>query len=247
MKTRLDQTLVKRGLVSTRSQAESYIRMGKVTVDGKIIQKTGFFVSENSKLKLNQTEQYVSRAGMKLASVASVLKLDFKDKTVLDVGSSTGGFTDFVLRHGAKKVIAVDVGTDQLHPNLKGNPKIDLHEKTDIRDVSTSAKEYVLTLDKAPDIILIDVSFISLREILPHIAKHVASKNTVIVAMLKPQFEAGLNQINKGIIKNDAVRRQILKDFETWVRKLFVIENKRDSDVTGTKGNHERFYVLKKS
>lgn len=247
MKTRLDQALVTQRLVSTRSQAESYIRMGKVTVDGKIVQKTGFFVSESSKLKLNQAEHYVSRAGMKLASVARVLKLDFKDKVVLDVGSSTGGFTDFALRGGAKKVIAVDVGTDQLHPSLKDNPKIDLHEKTDIRDVSTGVKEYVLTLNSAPDIILIDVSFISLREILPHIAKQVASENTVIVAMLKPQFEAGLNQTNKGIIKNDAVRRQILKDFETWTRKLFVIGNKRDSDVTGAKGNHERFYILKKS
>lgn len=245
MKTRLDQAFVEKGLVSSRSQAESYIRLGKVTVDGKVITKPGFFVSENNELKLNQAEQYVSRAGMKLASVARVLKLDFKNKTVLDVGSSTGGFTDFALRHGAKKVIAVDVGTDQLHPNLKGNPKIDLHEKTDIRDVSTVTKEHVLTLGSAPDIILIDVSFISLREILPHIAKHVANKNTMIVAMLKPQFEAGLNQINKGVIKNDAVRRQILKDFETWVRKLFVIENKRDSDVTGAKGNHERFYILK--
>lgn len=243
MKTRLDQILVEKGMVSTRSQAESFIRLGKVTVDSKVVQKPGHFVTENAELKVNQDEQYVSRAGMKLASVAGVLGLDFRDKIVLDVGSSTGGFTDFSLRRGAKKVIAVDVGTDQLHPNLQGHPQIELHEKTDIRDVSVN-DERVVRLDSAPNIILIDVSFISLREILPHIARHVANKNTVIVAMLKPQFEAGFGQSHKGVIKNDAMRRQILKDFETWVRKSFVIEDKRDSSVSGAKGNRERFYVL---
>lgn len=246
MKTRLDQTLVEKGLVSSRSQAESYIRLGKVTVDGKVVSKPGFFVTENAKLKLNQVEQYVSRAGMKLASVAEILKLDFRDTNVLDVGSSTGGFTDFSLRRGAKKVVAVDVGTDQLHPDLQGHPRISLHEKTDIRDVSAVSDDRVLKLDVVPDIILIDVSFISLREILPHIAKHIANKHTLVIAMLKPQFEAGFGQSHKGVIKNDAMRRQILKDFETWVQKLFVIDNKRDSSVSGAKGNQERFYLLKK-
>ncbi len=247
MKQRLDQTLVEKGLVASRSQAESFIRLGKVTVDGKVIEKPGFFVTENAKLKLNQKEQYVSRAGMKLASVADALKLDFRGKTVLDVGSSTGGFTDYSLKRGATKVIAVDVGTDQLHPNLHGHPKIELHEKTDIRDVSVVPEERVVMLPKSPDIILIDVSFISLREILPHINKHIADKNTVVAAMLKPQFEAGFGQTHKGVIKNDSVRRQILKDFETWARKEFVILDKRDSDVSGAKGNQERFYLLKKS
>lgn len=247
MKTRLDQKLVEKGLVASRSQAESFIRLGKVTVDGKVVKKPGFFVTEAVKIKLNQKEQYVSRAGMKLASVADILKLDFREKTVLDVGSSTGGFTDYALRRGAAKVIAVDVGTDQLHPDLQGHPKIELHEKTDIRDVSVTPEERVVMLAKAPDIVLIDVSFISLREILPHIAKHITSSETIVAAMLKPQFEAGFGQSHKGVIKNDSVRRQILKDFETWVRKEFVILNKRDSDVSGAKGNQERFYLLKKS
>lgn len=247
MRQRLDQTLVQRGLVASRSQAESFIRLGKVSVDGKIIQKPGFFVTETTKIKLHQKEQYVSRAGMKLASVADALKLDFRGKVVLDVGSSTGGFTDFALKNGAKKVIAVDVGTDQLHPTLQGHPNIELYEKTDIRDVSIAPEERVVMLAKSPDLVLIDVSFISLREILPHIAKHLASKNTVVAAMLKPQFEAGFGQTHKGVIKNDAVRRQILKDFENWVRKQFVIVDKRDSDISGAKGNQERFYLLKKS
>lgn len=237
MKTRLDIELVKRGLVTSRSQAESWLRLGKVTVDGRVVRKPGFFVGPDTSIKLMADEQYVSRAGLKLAGVAQLLKIDFKDKTVLDVGSSTGGFTDYALRHGAKKVIAVDVGTDQLHPSLRNNPSVELHEKTDIRNFDLSEK---------PDIVVIDVSFISLREVLPHITQALSGPNTQIVAMLKPQFEAGRDQINKGMIKNDSVRRQILKDFETWAKQYFVIKDKRDSEVRGMKGNQERFYLLKK-
>jgi 23S rRNA (cytidine1920-2'-O)/16S rRNA (cytidine1409-2'-O)-methyltransferase len=236
-KQRLDIELTKRGLTASRSQSESWVRLGKVTVDGKTISKPGTFVNENAVIKLAADEQYVSRAGLKLASVAELLHLDFRDKTVLDVGSSTGGFTDYALKHGAKKVFAVDVGTEQLHPTLRGNPKIELHEKTDIRDFYLP--------DNKPGIIVIDVSFISLRDILPHLAKNLSGKNTQIAAMLKPQFEAGKNQTNKGIIKNDAVRRQILRDFETWAKQYFVVQDKRDSDVHGAKGNQERFYLLR--
>ncbi len=236
MKRRLDAELTARGFVPTRSQAESWIKMGKVTVDGKSITKPGHFVHGASEIKLNTDEQYVSRAGLKLASVAKLLGVRFQDATVLDVGSSTGGFTDYSLQHGAKKVYAVDVGTDQLHPSLHDNPSIELHEKTDIRD---------FTLSDKPDITVIDVSFISLREILPHIAKELSGPNTIIMAMVKPQFEAGRHQTNKGVIKNDAVRRQILKDFEIWAKDLFVIQDKRDSEVAGSKGNRERFYSLK--
>jgi 23S rRNA (cytidine1920-2'-O)/16S rRNA (cytidine1409-2'-O)-methyltransferase len=237
MKTRLDIELAQRGLATSRSQAESWIKLGKVLVDGKVVTKSGHFVADSSKLVITAETQYVSRAGLKLASVAQLLKLDFRGKTVLDVGSSTGGFTDYALRNGAKKVFAVDVGTEQLHPSLRGNPAIELHEKTDIRDFYLP--------DEKPDIIVIDVSFISLREILPHLAKNLSGSNTHIAAMLKPQFEAGKNQTNKGIIKNDAVRRQILKEFETWAKQYFVIQDKRDSEVAGSKGNRERFYLLK--
>ena len=236
MKQRLDIELTKRGITTTRSQAESWVRLGKVTVDGTIVTKPGHFVREESVIKLTAKDQYVSRAGLKLASVAQLLHMDFRGKIVLDVGSSTGGFTDYALRNGAKKVYAVDVGTDQLHPSLHRHPSIELHEKTDIRD-------FYLAHEK-PDIIVIDVSFISLREILPHLAKNLSGKNTQIAAMLKPQFEAGREQTNKGIIKNEAVRRQILRDFETWAKQYFVVKDKRDSDVHGAKGNQERFYLL---
>ena len=241
--------LTERGLVSSRSQAESWIKLGKVTVDGRVVLKPGHFVGPSADVKLMAEVQYVSRAGLKLASVADIFKLNFRGKVVLDVGSSTGGFTDFALKNGAKKVYAVDVGTDQLHSSLRGDKRIELHEKTDIRDVYATETCHIPNsnsqlLNDIPDIVVIDVSFISLRQILPHIVKSLAGKQTQIVAMVKPQFEAGEGQTNKGVIKNDAMRRQILKDFEDWSRKYFVINNKRDSDVAGAKGNQERFYLL---
>lgn len=235
MKNRLDHLLVQRGLVPTRSQAESWIKLGKVTVDGTVVTKPGYFARDDSAIELKARDRYVSRAGLKLASVATLLKVDFRDATVLDVGSSTGGFTDYALQNGAAKVYAVDVGTEQLHPTLRDNKRIELHEKTDIRDFIPP---------EVPDVVVMDVSFISLREILPHIAD-ISGKDTSVVAMLKPQFEAGKHQVNKGVIKNDAMRRQILRDFETWVRGYFVIVDKADSDVAGAKGNRERFYLLK--
>lgn len=236
MKQRLDKALVERGLATTRSQADNFIRLGYVFLNKKIVQKSGTMVSDSDEIKLEKKETYVSRAGLKLASVAEYFHLNFQDKTVLDIGSSTGGFTDYSLRHGAKKVFAVDVGTDQLHPSLRSNPKIVLHEKTDIRDFYA---------DEAIDIIVGDVSFISLREILPHVAENLMNTNTILIAMVKPQFEAGRHQVNKGIIKNDKVRRQILSDFEDWARKYFVVLDKKDSEVAGSKGNLERFYKLK--
>lgn len=252
-KQRLDQLLVLKGIVSSRSQAESWIGLGKITVDGKVARKSGQFVNERAELELTATEQYVSRAGLKLASVAQLLHIDFRGKSVLDVGSSTGGFTDYALQHGAAKVFAVDVGTEQLHPSLRGDNRIDLHEKTDIRNVIVGkfikgdeiyggSKTLIAEI---PEIIVMDVSFISLREILPHIAKELSGKDTQIVAMLKPQFEAGRDQVNKGVIKNDAVRRQILRDFEVWAKQYFVVVDKHDSEVAGSKGNRERFYLLK--
>ena len=238
MKQRLDKALVERGLATTRSQADNFIRLGYVFLNKKIVQKSGTMVSDSDEIKLEKKETYVSRAGLKLASVAEYFHLNFQDKIVLDIGSSTGGFTDYSLRHGAKKVFAVDVGTDQLHPSLRSNPKIALYEKTDIRDFYA---------DEAIDVIVGDVSFISLREILPHVAENLMNNSTVLIAMVKPQFEAGRHQVNKGIIKNDKVRRQILSDFEDWARKYFVILDKKDSEVAGSKGNLERFYKLKLS
>jgi 23S rRNA (cytidine1920-2'-O)/16S rRNA (cytidine1409-2'-O)-methyltransferase len=235
MKKRLDQALVEMKHLQSRSQAEGYIKLGKVLVNGKAVTKPGHTVTHLDKIELIQKELYVSRAGLKLAGAAEKLGLDFRNKVVLDVGSSTGGFTNYALRHGAKKVIAVDVGTNQLHSSLRGDSRIELHEKTDIRSFKMAQK---------PDLVLIDVSFISLREVLPAV-KALSKSGTQIAAMVKPQFEAGKTQINRGVVKNDKLRRQVLRNFEIWARGSFLVVSKADSEVSGAKGNQERFYLLK--
>lgn len=235
MHMRLDETMVKKGMVSTRSQASSFIRMGKVVVDDKPAKKPGQFVSSEAKIKLKVENKYVSRAAYKLESAVRALHLEFTGKTILDVGSSTGGFTDYALQHGANKSIAVDVGTEQLHPTLRGDERIELHEKTDIRDIKK--------LNEKVDIVVIDVSFISLRMILNHVAK--LAPKSQIVAMCKPQFEAGPSSLSAGVVKNDTERRRILKQFEQWLsRNGFLVKDKADSGVAGEKGNVERFYLL---
>lgn len=236
-KRRLDVALAEQQMVSSRSQAESYVRLGQVKVNGRVVTKAGFLVGEEDEIRLSAEEQYVGRAALKLKGADQAFKLDWKGKTVLDVGSSTGGFTQYALQHGARKVLAVDVGTNQLHPSLRDDERIELHEKTDIRDFKTTQQI---------DIVVGDVSFISLREILPSVAKLVP-QGALIVAMVKPQFEAGQSNLkHKGVIKNDRMRRDILKDYELWVQKEFKILDKKDSEVAGGKGNVERFYLLKK-
>lgn len=236
-KLRLDQALVARGLVPTRSQAEHYIHLGEVMVNQKMVTKSGGVVGPGDTIVVRATERYVSRAGIKLASVASVLHLNFRGEVVLDVGSSTGGFSDYALQHGARKVVAVDVGTNQLHQSLRGDARLELHEKTDIRDFQTSERF---------DIVLVDVSFISIKVILPVVARMI-SPDAIIVAMVKPQFEATAARVkHKGVIKNDRLRRDIFKNFELWVKDRFRTVDQADASVPGAKGNRERFYVLKR-
>lgn len=234
---RLDNYLVEKGLASTRSQADNYIKLGKVEVNGQVITKSNYNIAQNAVVKLTSPIKYVSRAALKLESVADKFNLDFRGKNVLDVGSSTGGFTDYALQHGADKIIAVDVGKDQLEDSLRRNPRIELHEQTDIRSVKK--------LSTKIDYCLIDVSFISIRSVLKHLSGLLDSGCTII-GMVKPQFEAGNMELkHKGVIKNESIRREILKDFEAWVRPSYKIVNKSDSEVAGPKGNIERFYLLK--
>lgn len=237
-KSRLDQVLVQKGLASTRSKAEALIMSGLVSVDGRKIEKAGFFIKDEAIVTVKQTAQYVSRGGDKLASVANKLKLDFADKVVLDVGSSTGGFTDYALQNGATKVYCVDVGTGQLDWKLRNDERVVVMERTDIRDV--------VTLPDDIDIVVIDVSFISLNVIMPAVV-NLSNKKTLVVAMAKPHFEADYATASKhkGVIKNDTIRREILKKVETELKNWFVIVDKADSGVLGRKGNKERFYLLK--
>ena len=179
----------------------------------------------------------VNRGYIKIEGAVRAFNFDFKDKVVLDIGSSTGGFTKIALEKGAKKVIAVEKGTNQMKSPLRFDPRIDLHEKTDIFDYS--AIEEI-------NVIVADVSFLSLTKILEYAKSNLASKDTEFLVMLKPQFEAAPHQLNKGVVKNEKIRRDIIKNFEFWLKKNnFLIVNKRDNDLRGKTGNLERFYYLK--
>ena len=217
------------------------------------------------------TESVKNRGYFKIKDAASAFNFGFKDKIVLDIGSSTGGFTQYALEHGAKKVIAVEKGTNQMKPPLRDNPKVELHEKTDIFDVvglqdssnrgtpeRGSARMSAvrpwrwagrtrpeIELSCRPDIILADVSFISLTKVLKYARINLSRSNTDFLVMLKPQFEARANQLNNGIVKNETIRREIIKNFEAWLKSNnFIIISKKDNTQKGKHGNTERFYYL---
>lgn len=200
----------------------------------------------------------VSRAENKLAGAAQAFSYDFRGKIVLDIGSSTGGFTEYALLRGAKRVIAVEKGTKQMKAPLRFDPRIDLREKTDIFFVTRSSlsrdqdesneneSKNESKTDSNIDTILADVSFISLKQVLLHAKKQLASPQTDFLVMLKPQFEARPFQLKNGVVKNETIRRDIIKDFEAWLKNNgFLIINKRDNTLAGKNGNLERFYFLK--
>ena len=188
----------------------------------------------------------VNRGYLKIEGAVRAFNFDFRNKVVLDIGSSTGGFTELALKYGAKKVIAVEKGSHQMKAPLRFDPRIELHEKTDIFDTKTrksqSEKEVIVDF---PDVIVADVSFLSLTKILKYAKINLARSNTDFLVMLKPQFEAKPHQLSKGIVKNEKVRREIIKDFEFWLKQNgFLIVKKRDNDLAGRHGNLERFYYL---
>jgi 23S rRNA (cytidine1920-2'-O)/16S rRNA (cytidine1409-2'-O)-methyltransferase len=240
MKQRLDLILVERGLATSRSLAQAMIMAGEVSHATTKLTKPGQTFDQDIKLELSQKSRYVSRGGDKLASVAQALGLDFKGKVVLDVGSSTGGFTDYALQHGAQHVYAVDVGTNQLAYKLRQDDRITIMERTDIRDLEPAQ------VDTRPGIAVIDVSFVSLTKILSSVASLIKSGGQ-IVAMAKPQFETDKPTADryKGVISDPKVRQQILEQLEAWLgANNFEIINSADSAVHGAQGNIERFYLL---
>lgn len=211
-------------------------------------------LKSHTSMQTVHTSMPVSRAENKLAGAAQAFSYDFRGKTVLDIGSSTGGFTEYALLRGAKKVIAVEKGTRQMKAPLRFDPRIDLQEKTDIFSVTRSSlsrdqnesNENKSKIDIRIDTILADVSFISLKQVLLHAKKQLASPQTDFLVMLKPQFEARSFQLRNGIVKNETIRRDIIKDFEAWLKNNgFLIVNKRDNTLAGKNGNLERFYFLK--
>lgn len=198
----------------------------------------------------------VGRAELKLKEAVEAFRFDFRGKTVLDIGSSTGGFTELALKMGAKKVIAVEKGTNQMKAPLRFSERVELYEKTDFFDVLgvNKAGKLLTKQSRNPgelvtplivDVVVADVSFVSLREILRHAVK-IVPKGTDFLVMLKPQFEARAEQLNRGVVKNEKMRREITKDFELWLKTHgFLIVKKRDNELTGRNGNRERFYYLK--
>ena len=184
----------------------------------------------------NAENNFVSRAERKLEGAVRAFRYDFRDKTVLDIGSSTGGFTELALKLGAKQVFAIEKGSRQMKAPLRFDPRVELHEKTDFFDV---------VCVPVVDTIVADVSFVSLTRILKH-AREFADQRTDFLVMLKPQFEARPQQLWKGVVKNEKMRREIIKGFEIWLKQnKFIILNKRDNEVLGKNGNQERFYYLK--
>ena len=211
-------------------------------------------LKSHTSMQTVHTSMPVSRAENKLAGAAQAFSYDFRGKTVLDIGSSTGGFTEYALLRGAKKVIAVEKGTKQMKAPLRFDPRIDLREKTDIFSVTRSSlsrdqneiNENESKTEIRIDTILADVSFISLKQVLLHAKKQLASPQTDFLVMLKPQFEAKPFQLKNGVVKNETIRRDIIKDFEAWLKNNgFLIVNKRDNTLAGKNGNLERFYFLK--
>ena len=184
-------------------------------------------------------ENVRNRGYYKIKGAISAFDFDFRGKVVLDIGSSTGGFTEIALERGADKVIAVEKGTNQMKAPLRYDTKVELYEKTDIFD-------FGLPEDKKPDVIVADVSFLSLTKILKYAKMELSRRNTEYLVMLKPQFEADESQLVKGVVKNEKIRRDIIKRFEQWLKRNdFVIVNKRDNALAGKNGNVERFYYLR--
>ena len=240
---RLDIYLVKNKLANNRKEAQDLIRNQQVKVFGKIVTKTDWRVPDQSRraVVIKSSRQYVSRAGNKLESANSKFKLSFRNKIVFDVGCHVGGFVDYALQNGAKTVVAIDVGSELLDKKLLLNESVVWFNKTDIFDFVWPKKINL------PDLILIDVSFISLTKVLPTIERF-CHKKTDSIVLVKPQFEVNQkNLLRRGVVKNNQLRRQIIKHVEVWFKNNnWLIRDKIDNLILGAKGNQERFYYIKK-
>lgn len=238
---RLDKLILQRGLVSTRVRCEEIIEKSGVLVNGKLITKAGKKFPLDVKIELLSEEiPWVSRGALKLEKARTHWNIDFSGKTVLDIGASTGGFTEIALTNGASKVYCVDVGTNQLHERIKSNPNVVNLEKTHVRELNNRL------IPECVDLIVIDVSFISLEKIFPFVHAFLA-ENGQVVALVKPQFEVGKENIGKGgIVKNKMLYPQILEKItqiaqENHLEKIDVIE----SPILGGDGNMEFLMLLK--
>ena len=234
-KLRLDRLLVDRGLVESRERGQALILAGQILVNGQKQDKAGALVPEDAELRiLGETLPYVSRGGLKLEAALREFRIDPKGKTALDVGASTGGFTDCLLQHGAIKVYAVDVGYGQMAWKLRQDPRVVLIERTNIREIAPSL------IQEPVDLIVIDVSFISLEKVVPPVLPLLA-KNGSLTALIKPQFEVGREQVGKGgIVRDEAARNAAKERVSAFIHGLgLTVKGVIPSPITGQDGNVE--------
>ncbi|HHX93714.1 MAG TPA: TlyA family RNA methyltransferase [Tenericutes bacterium] len=240
METRLDIELVNRGLLKTRAKAKEAIIAGKIICNGKVVTKPSTLVKDNDKIEIfGNLMPYVSKGGLKLEKAINYFKVELENKIMLDIGSSTGGFTDCALQYGIKHVIAVDVGTNQMDPNLRKNEKITLFEQTDFRKMNNDLLVGV-------DIITIDVSFISVKLLLPKISKLKAVEE--IICLVKPQFECGkeLARKYKGIILDKNIHYNVIEDVICSFKKInYYCHGLTYSPIQGGDGNIEYLSYFK--
>ena len=234
-KQRLDQILFNRNLAESKTKAQAMIMAGQVCVEGKTINKSGFNINSNAAIEIkNLGPKWVSRGAFKLIAALEKNEIVVKNKICIDLGSSTGGFTDVLIQNGADKVYAVDVGTNQLHEKLKKNNQVISLEKTNARYLN---KEQIKELI---DIMVCDVSFISLKKVIEpnlHLLKH----ESIIIALIKPQFESKKNETKKGVVKDIIVRKRVCNEISDWFETIYdsKVLSVIESPIKGPKGNIE--------
>ncbi|HEX3323462.1 MAG TPA: TlyA family RNA methyltransferase [Terriglobales bacterium] len=245
MKVRVDKLLVDRGLVETRTRAQALILAGKVLVNEQKIEKAGVQVDADSSLRiLGETLRYVSRGGLKLEHALDYWRIDVNDCTCLDVGASTGGFTDCLLQHGAMRVIAVDTGYGQIDVKLRQDPRVRLVEKLNARYMKAE------DVGENVDLIVIDVSFISATLVVPAVVSAAFGESVdgkKIIILVKPQFEAGREQVGKGgIVRDESVQMAAVRKVQDFLREVGCRQTEwTESPITGAEGNRE-FLLLGK-
>lgn len=236
-KERIDRLLVERGLVESRQKAQAVILAGQVKVDGKRVTKAGHRVAQTSQLEIVAAQNpFVSRGGLKLEAALDHFGIGVQGLVALDVGASTGGFTDCLLQRGARKVFAVDVGRGQLHPRLRSDPRVVVLEGFNIRYIKPE------DLDEVPDLATIDVSFISLRLVFPVVAKVLGPRGGIL-ALIKPQFEVGRKEVGpKGVVRDETLQRRVVGEISELGRCLgFSPSEAYPSPIKGPRGNQEYF------
>ena len=232
---RADLLLVARGLFESRAKAQAAIAAGLVTADDRPVRKPSDGIALDARLDAAPAFPWVSRGGVKLAHALDRLAIDVAGQVCLDVGASTGGFTDVLLARGARRVYAVDVGRDQLHAGLRGRPDIVSLEASDIRTLDPTR------IDEPPDVVTVDVSFISLKLVLPA-ALRLAAPRTWLVALVKPQFEAPRKTIKKGVVRDPDVHAAVCTDVAAFVESLgCAVVATFPSPIEGRDGNREFF------